>query len=88
MIQKHDCYSANCNGCKETYEGYNDFSIFLEKSDLIEEMEMSDWFVDDDECYCPSCAEEKRASLESEESTAHLTTNQTCHVSHLLPGRA
>jgi rubredoxin len=61
VIYHVDSYGAKCDGCGVEYENDSGFAIFVDKRWTMDELENSDdWFVDGDNCYCPSCAEKQK----------------------------
>ena len=62
MIHEEKCYVGTCDNCGETFVTYHDgFSMFSDKSNIIEGMNDEEWYVgyDDSEHkgkhYCPNC---------------------------------
>jgi hypothetical protein len=56
MITEEKAYAAFCDRCKKTFEdSFTGFTIFVNQSDLWDEMNGEGWNSLDDKVYCPKC---------------------------------
>jgi len=55
MITTVEMYAAECNTCKDDFEGYEGFSAYHDEDRLYESMVNGGWHVEDKNCYCPKC---------------------------------
>lgn len=61
MIHEEKCYTATCDNCGEPFVTYHTgWSMFSDKSSIIESMDNEDWYIGhldeyNGKHYCPSC---------------------------------
>ena len=55
MIKEEKCFSATCDGCKDTFIDGNYFSIFSDVIDLKEKLNESEWTNENGELLCFNC---------------------------------
>lgn len=56
MIQKVECFTLECDNCKEIFQDeHSGFSIFVDESSAWEYADNDGWYEDKGKHYCPSC---------------------------------
>lgn len=57
MINEVKMWSAQCDGCKETYLLYGDYTAMNEKSAIEDSLKIDDEWVllDNEKVFCPDC---------------------------------
>lgn len=57
MIYERKSWSADCDGCGESFcsENKEGFTIFSDEGQLGEDMDSEGWYRNDNRCYCPNC---------------------------------
>ena len=54
-LQKQQCFSAQCDKCKDLYTNSNGFSIFIDHISLLEELDQDEWANQNGQLLCFTC---------------------------------
>lgn len=54
-IEKVEAFMIECDNCKEHYENYEGFAIFIDKQAAEEDACEDGWTIQDDKHYCDKC---------------------------------
>lgn len=56
-IEKVECVMLECDNCKEPFESYSGYSIYVDEQTIIDEANDSEWKMDheDGKHYCDKC---------------------------------
>ena len=56
MIFETNCYGLECDNCKKLFEDTSGFTIFVDKSGVLESSFNCNWVEFEGYYYCPDCA--------------------------------
>lgn len=87
-IKKVECYQATCDICKNEFVNGNDFSVFLDENQLLEELREDGWGMQNKKLVCTDCIdyESSLGGFEKIEPTKEKISNENVYLTPVKRG--